>query len=165
MELLKLYAPSGTAKRNKRERFYNTEHPLLLRAEYRKIILVVTSIVYSRFLSENVKGLALKDTWNRNPLRHKYTHLSSSGATKIDAYTATRPNGEKLPSKFYPPPSRTIRHLCYALQWTHLSWGRDEADGRWTPRWYRKKYHWKISHEWELWKRHKQYDPVSTMWF
>ena len=54
IKLIKLYAPSGTAKMNKRKRFYNTEHPLLLPAEYRKIILRVTSIVYLTPLTQLV---------------------------------------------------------------------------------------------------------------
>jgi len=52
----------------------------------------------SRALAELVHGLVLTDTWQGNPTRKVYTHLSASGATRIDRIYATR---EQLERKLF----------------------------------------------------------------
>jgi exonuclease III len=94
--LINIYAPSGAAKRNDREQFFNTEHPYILRAAPENIILrgnfncvlekndTTSHFNYIRSLAQLIQGLTLRDAWETNPAIHAYTHYSSTGATRID---------------------------------------------------------------------------------
>jgi exonuclease III len=77
--LINVYAPSGTLKRTQRECFFLTELPALLSADSHSILLggdynctlhpsdSTGSPAPSRVLEETIRGLALKDTWDRTP--------------------------------------------------------------------------------------------------
>jgi len=100
--MITVYAPFGTAMKQERERFLNSELPYLLTGETGHILLdgefncileaseTTGGFTYSRALAELVHGLALTDTWQGNPTRKVYTHYSASGATRIDRFYATR---------------------------------------------------------------------------
>jgi len=100
--IINVYAPSCTAMKQKRERFFNSELPYLLTGETGHILLggdfncileisdTTGGFTYSRALVELVHSLALRDTWQGNPTRNVYTHYSAPGATRIDGTYATR---------------------------------------------------------------------------
>jgi len=100
--IINVYAPSGTAMKQERERFFNSELLYLLTGETGHILLggnfnrildasdTTGGFTYSRALAELVHGLALTDTWQGNPTRKVYTHYSVSGGTRIDRIYATR---------------------------------------------------------------------------
>ena len=100
--LINVYTPSGTAMKQEREHFFNSELPYLLTGEMGYIMLggdfncilgasnTAGGITYSPALVELVHGLELIDTWLGNPTRKVYTHYSASGATRIDRIYATR---------------------------------------------------------------------------
>jgi exonuclease III len=46
IQLINVYAPSGTTKRNDREQFFNVELPYLLQADHKKLIIEVISTVF-----------------------------------------------------------------------------------------------------------------------
>ena len=107
--IIKVYAPSGTAMKQERERFFDSELPYLLTGETDHILLggdfncvlevsdTAGGFTYSRALAELVHGLALTDTWQGNPTRKVYTHYSASGATRIDTSSVGRsPNGDPI---------------------------------------------------------------------
>ena len=109
IQLINIYAPSGTERRAEREHFYNTELPLLIRADYRKIILggdfnciidpVDTTGIFrnSRALANLIHGTHLRDTWTQNPINSTYTHHSPSGAKRIDRIYVSRELLQKKP--------------------------------------------------------------------
>ena len=97
-----MYAPSGTATKQERQCFFNSELPYLLTGEARHILLggdlncileasdTTGGFTYSRALAELVHGLLLTDTWQSNPTRKDDTHYSASRAARIDRIYATR---------------------------------------------------------------------------
>jgi exonuclease III len=96
--LVNIYAPSGAAKRNKREQFFNTELTYILRAAPENIILggdfncaleksdTTGHFNYSRSLAQLIQGLKLRDAWETNPAIHAYIHYSSTEAMLIDRF-------------------------------------------------------------------------------
>jgi exonuclease III len=98
MQLINVYAPPGTTKRNDREQFCNVELLCLLQADH-KILIILGDLNCvlnpadttghfqpSRALKEIVSGLALQDTWNQNPSRPTYPYHSSNGASRMDRF-------------------------------------------------------------------------------
>jgi len=100
--IINVYAPSGTAMKQERERFFNSELPYLLTSETGHILLVgdfncileasdtTGGFTYSRALAELVHDLALPDRWQGNPTRKVYTHYFAPRATRIDRIYATQ---------------------------------------------------------------------------
>ena len=100
--LINIYAPSGTAQKQERERFYNSVLAYLISEASGQIILCgdfncvqettdsTGCFNYSRALAELVHGFALKDTWQGDPTRKVFTHCSVSGATRIDRIYASQ---------------------------------------------------------------------------
>jgi exonuclease III len=94
--LVNIHAPSGAAKRNEREQFFNTDLTYILRAAPENIIRggdfncvldksdTTGHFNYSRSLAQLIQGLTLRDAWETNPAIHAYTHYSSTGATRTD---------------------------------------------------------------------------------
>ena len=79
---------SGTARRQEREHFYNSELAYLLRDAPENVILSgdfkrirkkktdSTGIYnYSQALAELVRSFKLQDSWQGDPLRKAYTHI------------------------------------------------------------------------------------------
>ena len=79
--IINVYAPSGTAMKQERERLYSSELPYLVTCETGHILLgrdfncilepsdTTGGFNYSRTLAELVHGLALTETWQGNPTR------------------------------------------------------------------------------------------------
>jgi exonuclease III len=94
--ILNVYAPSGTARKQERERFFTSELPylltgasdhILLGGDFNCVLETADSTGYfnnSRQLAELVHELALADTWQGNQAQKVYTHYSVSEATRID---------------------------------------------------------------------------------
>jgi len=100
--IINLYDRSGTAMKQERERFFNSQLPSLMTGETGHILLggdfncileasdTTGGFTYSRALAELVHGPALKDTWQGKPTCKVYNHYFASGATRIDRMYATR---------------------------------------------------------------------------
>jgi len=95
IRIINVYAPSGTARRTERERFYNAELPVLF-SEYTNPILIggdfncilqpidsTGPFTSSNALAEIVRGLRLTDMWNQDPSHPTFTPYSTTGATRI----------------------------------------------------------------------------------
>jgi len=88
IRLINVYAPSGTAWRTERERFFNSELPDLFHTVSQHTLIggdfncilhpadTTGPFQTSQALTEIVRGLALTDTWNQDPLRPTCTHHS-----------------------------------------------------------------------------------------
>jgi endonuclease/exonuclease/phosphatase family metal-dependent hydrolase len=86
VRIINIYAPSGTARRQEREQFYNSELAYLLRDAPENIILCgdfncilkktnsTGTYYYSQALVELVRGFKLQDSWQGDPSR-KPTHI------------------------------------------------------------------------------------------
>jgi exonuclease III len=96
LQHINVYAPSGTARRNERESFFNTDlSPFLYTALSNTIIGGDFNCVLnpadttgtfhtSKALVDIVTRLKFIDTWTQDPSRPTYTHHQSTGATRID---------------------------------------------------------------------------------
>jgi len=83
---INVYAPSGTAVKQERGRFCNSELPYLRTGGTGHILLggdfsctleasdTTGNINYSRALADLVRGLSLTYSWLSNPKRKVYTH-------------------------------------------------------------------------------------------
>ena len=86
IRIINVYVPSGSAMKQERGRFFNSELPYLLFGQTGHILLsgdfncilgasnTTGGFTYRRALAELVHGLALTDTWQDNPTRKVYTH-------------------------------------------------------------------------------------------
>jgi exonuclease III len=91
-----IYAPSGAAKKQERESFYNTDITYLLSATHSDLILAgdfncaiaqadaTGHNKYSRTLANPVRGLNLTDARNAYTAKTAYTHYTPTGASRID---------------------------------------------------------------------------------
>jgi exonuclease III len=98
IQLINIYAPSGTARKTKREHFYNTELPKILQAGHKDLLIggdfncalhpadTTGQFQTSRALTKMVRGLTLHDAWNQNPSRPTYKYYSSNGASRLDRF-------------------------------------------------------------------------------
>jgi exonuclease III len=80
IQLINIYAPSGTARKTEREHFYNTELPQTLQAGHKDLLIggdfncvlhsadTTGQFQTSRALTELAPGLTLQDAWNLEPL-------------------------------------------------------------------------------------------------
>jgi exonuclease III len=85
IRLINIYAPSATAMRTEREKFFNAELPFLLRTDYKHMIFggdfncvlhpidALGHFNPSQTLTELVRGFELRDAWNQNPFQPTYT--------------------------------------------------------------------------------------------
>jgi len=177
--LVNIYAPSGAAKKNEREQFFNSELTYILRAAPEEIVLggdfncileksdTTGHPNYSRALAQLIQGLALRDAWEINPSSHAYTHYSSIGATRIDRIY--------LSHKLYPKktsivtiPAAFTDHLAVVLRMTVE-----------TPLFIRGRGIWKLKtaiaataetkhklhQQWNKWSRLKRCYPNVNMWW
>ena len=100
--IINIYAPSGTARKQDRENFYNNEVPYIIATAGEHILLggdfncilnptdATGGYNYSRALQELIQGLAMIDTWQTNTDRRVYTHISASGASRLDRIYVTK---------------------------------------------------------------------------
>ena len=105
--LVNVYAPSGTAKRQERELFYNNELPYLLRASPSNMIVgedfncvlnqtdSTGHFNLSKALDGIVRGFELQDMWRADPLRTVFSHYSPMGTSRIDRIYTTKELSEK----------------------------------------------------------------------
>ena len=102
-----MYAPSGTAKRTERERFFHAELSVLF-SEYTNPILTGGDFICtlqpvdstgpfttSNALAEIVRGIRLTDVWNQDPRHPTYTHYSATGASRIDRIYLSRADKDR----------------------------------------------------------------------
>jgi exonuclease III len=94
--IVNIYTPSGTAKRQEREMFFNSELAYLLRNVWDNLLMgddfncvlekndCTGQYNFSRSLAELVQGYALKDTWRANLVHKVYTDYTASGANSLD---------------------------------------------------------------------------------
>jgi len=95
ISIINVYAQSGTAMRQERDRFFGSELPYLLTVETGHILLggdfncileasdTTGGLTYNRALAEFVHGLALKGTLHGNPTHKVYTHYPASRIDRI----------------------------------------------------------------------------------
>jgi len=100
--LINIYAPSGAAKRQEREHFYNGELAYWLRDAPVNILLgggfncvldtadTTGHYNYSRALAGLVQGFELQDVWQKHSAGRVYTHYLPNGPTRIDRFYATK---------------------------------------------------------------------------
>ena len=96
IQIINVYAPSGRARKQDREIFYINEVPYILVTAGDHILLggdfncildqtdTTGGYNYSRALQELAQGLAMVDTWRPNTDRRVYTHISGTGASRLD---------------------------------------------------------------------------------
>jgi len=141
--IINVYAPSGTAMKQERERFFISELRYLLTGETGHILLcedsscilevseITDGFTSSRALAKLVHGLALTDTWQGNPTLKVYTHYSASGATRIDRIYATRELLErKLDVEATVAPLMITSPYVYEYQLTYQICGGDADYGK-----------------------------------
>jgi exonuclease III len=99
---IKVYAPTGIAKRNEGEHFKNAQLPFLLRkppgtmilgGDFNCILDTVDKTGHfrnSRALADLIHGMALQDTWKEHPAKRTFTHHSQACATELIAYTCLK---------------------------------------------------------------------------
>ena len=88
IKLVNVYAPSGTAQRAERERYYNADLAHLLQDTATNVIIsgdfncalhpndTTERFHTSRALKEIVCGMAITDAWAQNTIQPTYTHYS-----------------------------------------------------------------------------------------
>ena len=177
--IINIYAPSGTAKKADREYFYNVELPgllstqtipLLLGGDFNCVLSPLDSTgTYntSNALSNIIQGLRLKDTWNQDPARPRYTHYSTQAATRIDRFYISHEAFDKNTGIDIVPTAFTD-HQAVIIRLQIPAEERRRKTGRWkmnpeiitrTP------FTTAFREEWEKWKRHKVYYPDTGSWW
>jgi hypothetical protein len=100
--IINVYAPSGTARRQDRETFYSCELPHVLTQESRNVLMAggfnctleqgdsTEAMNHCRALTELLRGMELRDAWNRSAERPGYTHYSVNGSSRLDRICVTK---------------------------------------------------------------------------
>ena len=100
--LINIYAPSGTACRQDREAFFTGELTTILTHPANNILMAgdfnctlekgdaTGTLNHSRALTEIIRGMELRDAWNRTPENPGYTHYSQHGASRLDRIYVTK---------------------------------------------------------------------------
>ena len=137
--LVNVYIPSGTAKRQEREPFYNSELTYLLRASPSNMIVgdfiselnqtdSTGHFNYSKALNRLDRGFQLQNMWRADPSRNVFTHYSPMGASRIDRiYTAKELSDKKIgvePSSSFHRPSVVMR---LSVDVPIVRWARDSG--------------------------------------
>jgi hypothetical protein len=179
MCLINIYAPSGPAKRQEREHFYNSELAYLMRAAQVNILLggdfnseldtgeTTGHYNYSRALAGLVHGFEMWDVWRKHPVGCAYTHYSPTGATRIDRIYATKELFDRKIAEETVAAAFTDHHavkLRLALDIPILRRGR----GIWklnTSLLEDAECKAKLRQQWEHWTRQRRLYPESTMWW
>jgi hypothetical protein len=174
-----LYAPSGTARREDREFFFNAElpdllytasHSMIIGGDFNCVLQPVDTTGHfstSRALAEIVRGLTLTDAWKQDPRRPSFTHHSPTSATRIDRFYVTqdlldRKTGiEILPAAF-------TDHEAVVLRLSIPNFERKRRRGRWKmdPSLVSEVYvKDKIRVAWVRWRRSRQYYDDDISWW
>jgi exonuclease III len=179
ISFIKVYAPSGSARRTEREIFFNNELPFAFLTAAPHTILAgdfncvlnpadnTGALQPSRALLEIVRNLSLVDTWNQDPLRPNFTHHSPTGATRIDriyvsSELAKRKSGvEIIPAAFTDHHALVLR---LAIE--------DKVVRRRLRRWkmdptlmHDDAIKRKIRDTWIQWRNRKRHYPDVSMWW
>jgi exonuclease III len=100
--LINIYAPSRMACRQEREAFYTCELSHILSQPANNILMAgdfnctlekgnaTGTLNQSRGLTEIIRGMELRDVWNRTPESPGYTHYSINGASRLDRIYVTK---------------------------------------------------------------------------
>ena len=179
IRIINIYAPSGTARKADRERFYNEELPMLLSTHTEPMLVggdfncVLSPIdstgtyTASNALTNIIHGLRLVDTWNQDPNRPIYTHYSPQGATRIDRFYLSHSEiGKKTGIEIIP--TAFTDHHAVVLRLEIPTENRRKRSGRWKmdpaiitgpP------FTDALREAWEKWKRHKRhYADIGRWW-
>jgi exonuclease III len=128
--IINIYAPSGAAKKQEREKFYNNEIAHLLTTNQHELILVgdFNCVIqhtdatgqnnHSRALTNLVRGLKLNDAWNARISKTVYTHYTPTGSSRIDRIYISD-NLEKHKKKHRNTSSRLHRPLPCCTTHSH----------------------------------------------
>jgi exonuclease III len=96
IQIVNIYAPSGSEKRRDRDKFFNTEVPQLLSHTQQHILLAgdfncvldkadcTGTPNYSHSLANLIQGLKFQYAWTTNREQKTYTHYTAQSATRID---------------------------------------------------------------------------------
>jgi endonuclease/exonuclease/phosphatase family metal-dependent hydrolase len=99
--IINVYTSSRTAHRQDRETFYSCELPHVLTQESRNMLMAgdfnctleqgdsTGAMNHCRALTELLRGMELRDAWNRSADRPGYTHSSVNGASWLDRIYVT----------------------------------------------------------------------------
>ena len=100
--IINFYAPSETARRQDREIFYSCELPHVLSQASRNVLMAgdfnctleqgdsAGALNHCRALTELLRGMELRDAWNRSAERQGYTHYSVNGASRLHRIYVTK---------------------------------------------------------------------------
>jgi exonuclease III len=100
--LINIYAPSGTARRQEREAFYTCKLAHVRTQPANNILMAgdfnctlekgdaTGTLNQSRGPTEIIRGMELRDVWNRTPESPGYTHYSINGASLLDRIYVTK---------------------------------------------------------------------------
>ena len=179
LRIINIYAPSGTAKRTERERFYNSELPVLLTAPPTQTLIggdfncilspsdATGNFTHSNALANVIRGFNLTDAWKQDPLRPAYTHHSNQGASRIDRfYLSPAAEGRKvgietIPVAFTDHHAVLIRMRLYANE-------RRRRNGRWrmdSMMVSGTQFTDALQSEWKKWTDRKRYYPDIGSWW
>ena len=111
-----------------------------------------------------VHRLALKDTWQQNPVKPTFTHYSPSGATRRDRLYMSQEMMAKKQGIEILPAAFTDHHavvLCTARGAPIVRRSR----GRWKMNLalIQERIKRKIQHKWATWVTHKRYHHDATL--
>ena len=173
--LFNVYAPTGTARRADRKRFYNSELPalfyiasisILIGGDF-KCVLHPTDTTGPLTMSEIVCGLALLDAWSQDPQRPAYTQYSLSGATRIDRFYVTK-DILVLKTTIGILPAAFTDHNAVVLRLSTTLVGMRGRRCRWkiVPDMVTETdVKGKIRIAWARWRRSRQYYPDDLTWW
>ena len=94
--MVKVYFPSGAARRQEREQFYNSELTYVLIAASPHMIIggdfncvlikndSTDQLNYTIAFDGLIHGFELQDTWHTYPTRNGFSHYSATGTTRIE---------------------------------------------------------------------------------
>jgi hypothetical protein len=121
----------------------------------------------SRAQSEIVRGLALTDTWNQDPLGPTHTHYSPNGATRIDRiYLISAEVGRKTGIEVVP--AAFTDHFAVVLRVEIPALETRKSRGRWKMNpalVHDTTFRDRIRTAWAKWSHHKQFYSDEVMWW
>ena len=176
--ILNAYAPSGTSKRTQRESFFLTELPVLPSADAQTILLggdfnctlqpadSTGPSTHSKALEE-IRGLALTYTLERDPKRPAYTHYAPTGAKRIDRIYLSKANSNRKTGIEIIPTAFTDHHAV-VLRLTTPPHEARKTRGRWKMDRNLAQddaIRSKLKREWEQWRKHKRFYPDVAEWW
>jgi hypothetical protein len=179
IRLVNLYAPSGTEKRQEREKFFNINLPHLLPGSHMDLILVgdfncvlshsdaTGQRNYSRALDKLVTGLDLYDFGERTSTRLSFAHYTPRGSSRIDRIYISNTLKRKRQGVATVAADFTD-HLAVVLRMASTDPIPTSGRGFWQMNsavlgdvGFRQI----LQGKWETWRGHRKYYPTAVMWW